>query len=274
MYICTYIQHFTHNQVSLDQSPVPIEPNVIHELSNRLHTFKKCFTGSEFVHALVEIGQTVEEKGTDSTTSGEYQDTPTDRLVVYSITYATRLGNYLLSQDILICLYSSNVDLDPTSTEGLESASCERLKAMNTTQHGDMKITIPDEIRSTSTSAFSSTSSYSTGGTPSIEPVRFHNSPHCYYRFTDIEDNTTGSFFQRAQILSSCIRTPRRLDGRVQVSEFEQARFGTLFLILDVCHMRSNKDNEAKRFLQLHNVIMISEQRTGNNISCHKIFRV
>ena len=134
-----------------------------------------------------------------------------------------------------------------------------------------------DHTPSSTVSGFSTPESYdSRGRVPTPRPSQFRDSSQSYYRFTGIEDGqgpTDGSIFQRVEILSAT-PTVTRGENRMQISDFDQARFGTLFLILDVCQNRSKSDKMAKSFLLRNETVRISNQRAGNNISCSKIFRI
>ena len=273
-----YFQHFTQDQISLDQSPVAIEPQVIYELSKRLHTYRKCFTGTEFVETLTELGQQYEEDTQDELTHSN--QTPTHRLVNYNIPYAKEVGQYLLREGILICLYNYQTrnGLESSNTT-LESASASRLNAIDTTFHGDLITERPVSLSpgGSSTTPSSDVSSPVSDNIPTPVPAQFRSSDQSYYRFTTFEDSPTGSFFQRSQILSCTTTTTTsssRAENRMSISDFDRARFGTLFLILDVCQKRARKDKEAKNFLSQNETVRISNQRTGNNISCSKIFRI
>ncbi len=176
----------------------------------------------------------------------------------------------------MVCLYSYDTRNGIDTSTTMESTSSSRLQAMDTSLHGDMMSSRNEPstspVRSTVMSDSSSPDSYS-DRVPTPEPAQFKNSSHCYYRFANIEDGPAGSFFQRAQILSAMPATVTG-ENRMQITDFDQARFGTLFLILDVCQNRSKTDQLAKRFLLKNETIRISNQRTGNNISCSKIFHI
>ena len=230
----------------------------------------------------MELGREgeLEEQNSSSTHSN---DTPTTAsLVSYDIPYAIKLGQYLLKEGILVCLFnyeSRNGLLNSTTTStAMESTSSSRLRAIDTSLHGGMSSRdghTPSSPDCSAASGSSTPESYGGGAerVPTPEPPQFKNSSQLYYRFTDIEDGPTGSFFQRAEILAAT-PTTNKVENRMHISDFDQARFGTLFLILDVCQNRSKSDRRAKDFLQQNETIRISNQRTGNNISCFKIFRI
>lgn len=196
--------------------------------------------------------------------------TPTNAdLINYDVSYSIKLGQYLLSEGILVCLYSYE-SLTDTSTAATSTDSLSRIHAMDTTLHGDRLTTPPG----TSSSISSTPDSYDVP-TPidPVHPPEFKNSSHVFYRFINMEDSLAeGSFFQRLQILSAT--TLKRQENRMNISEFDHARFGTMFLIIDVCANRSKKDKSAKEFLQRDETVRISNQRVGNNINCLKIFRI
>ena len=264
----------------MDQSPVPLTSQIIHDLSLKLHTYRKCFTGEEFVAGLIQLGEDLDSETTEQRDLRP-NETPSDRVVTYTVTSSVQLGQYLLDEGILICLldYANSRTGTP-----LEPSSPERMNAIRTSQHNTVNEERPitphlssNENRSDSHGSFYSTES-SSPPTPNPQPPQFKNKSNCWYRFADLEDSVTGSFFHRAQILSmsnhQISSQQRRSPDGIQVSEFDQARFGTLFLMLDVLQQRARKDRQAKQFLQRPNVIMVAQQRTGNDISCFKIFRI
>lgn len=247
--------------------PVPITSQVLNLLNIQLHTFRKCFTGKEFVDKLIKLGQETELSNGSSSESPS--SSGKEGGVSYTGTSAVQLGQYLLNEGILICLLNYHND----RSTPLESSSSERINAVNTTKHATVleeERPPPSPIRPGSHLSDSTTLSPTP---PPSQPPQFQNRPDCWYKFSDLEDSLEGSFLKRAQILSVCSRPPNRPEQN-GLSDFEQARLGTLYLLLDVFHIRSRKDSQAKRFLQQPNVILTSQQRTANNIPCYKIFRI
>lgn len=254
----------------MDQCPVPITPAVLHQLNIHLHTYRKFFTGKQFVDGLVQLGHIDGGNLGNLVQSTAREHIPT---VSYSVTSAVQLGQYLVNEGILICLLNYETD----QSTPLESSSHERMNAVNTTRHSILEqaqpTPSPTEIRAESNHSFTSLSPTP----PPPQPLQFNSRSNCWYKFSDLEDSHEGAYFHGAQILSICSRPPPRIPtehNALHHSEFEQARFGTVYLLLDVFQQRSRKDPVAKHFLQRPNVILTEQQRTGNDISCRKIFRI
>ena len=199
--------------------------------------------------------------------------------VSFTVTSATQLGQYLLDEGILICL----LNYTDERTTPLESSSNERMNAISTSRHVRMesdavsqRVATP-EVRPPSNQSYGYSSPSPTPPLP--RPPQFMNGLDCWYKFTDLEDSFKGAFFHGGQILSTCIRTPpstnrRRGPETAELSPFDEARLGTLHLILDILQQRSRKDTQAKTFLLKPNAILCSQERGGNDVPPHKIFRI
>lgn len=194
--------------------------------------------------------------------------------VSFTVTSATQLGQYLLDEGILICL----LNYTDERTTPLESSSNERMNAISTSRHvraeSDQQVPTP-EVRPHSNQSYG----YSSPSPTPPLPPQFMNGFDCWYKFTDLEDSFEGVFFHGGQILSTCIRTPpsnnkRRGPETAELSPFDEARLGTLHLILDVLQQRSRKDIQAKTFLLKPNAILCSQERGGNDVPAYKIFRI
>ncbi|XP_019857507.1 PREDICTED: uncharacterized protein LOC109585810 isoform X2 [Amphimedon queenslandica] len=262
--------------IQLDQSPVPLSPSLLHQLSTRLHNIRKCFRGDDFVRELIKLGNerirhaSVDHSNPDSASNGAP--------VSFTVTSATQLGQYLLDEGILICLLNYTEE----RTTPLESSSNERMNAINTSRHVGVEPELSHqrtspEVRAPSNQSYGYSSPSPTPPLP--HPPQFMNGFDCWYKFTDLEDSFEGVFFHGGQILSTCIRTPssnnkRRGPETAELSPFDEARLGTLHLILDVLQQRSRKDTQAKTFLLKPNAILCSQERGGNDVPPHKIFRI
>jgi hypothetical protein len=160
------------------------------------------------------------------------------------------------------------------------------MKAVNTSRHVSIDNKSPSEA-STPPTARSPQDEQRPDSTISLtpdppaalptEPPQFHKTHNCWYKFSNIEDSQTGLFYLRAQILSASFKTnrtavPPQEGGTLQLSEFEQARMGTLSLILNVLELRSRKDKVAKRFLHEPQAVLASQQT--RDVSIHKLFRI
>lgn len=225
----------------------------------------------------MELGKTVEEERLGEPPS---EVSPSYSLQPYTEAYATQLGQFLLRKGILVCLMEDWEDIRNGSGDGrLESHSSVRLNAVDTSKH----LTERDKGGGPSPASSSSLLEQSTTSTSS--PIQdntsrqFKNSHHCLYRFMDMEDSTSGPIFRRVQVLSATVKhsetpSPQSPSLGTRMSEFDQAKYGTLFLILDVLQQRARRDHTARDFLARLNVIRVIEQRREMDVPCSKIFRV
>ena len=99
-----------------------MDSGVLHALRAQLHTYKKCFTGKEFVDKILEMGRQFEsmsenpsEADTDSQVPQGENSRNSSRLsarvisstgqpIVYTVQYATEVAQYLLNERILLPL--------------------------------------------------------------------------------------------------------------------------------------------------------------------------
>ena len=225
----------------------------------------------------MELGKTAEEERLGDPSS---EVTPSDSLQPYTEAYATQLGQFLLRKGLLVCLMEDWEDShNGGEDEKLESQSAERLNAVNTCKH------FTERSKSLGSSASSVSllerSTTSTSFMPQDNiPRQFKNSHHCLYRFVDMEDSSNGPIFRRVEVLSATAKDSQIQSSQsppsqsMRMSEFEQAKYGTLFLILDVLQQRARKDHTAREFLTKLNVVRVIEQKREMDLPCSKIFRV
>ena len=107
----------------MSRAPVVVDTGLLHALRTRLHTYRKCFSGKEFVDRIVEMGRQgethsgagslgnspiLDPQGEDSRLQHGKLTTqvisPTGQPIVYTVHYATEVAQYLLSERILIPL--------------------------------------------------------------------------------------------------------------------------------------------------------------------------
>ena len=262
--------------VNLEQAPVYVDPSIIHSLVHRLHAYRKCFTGSQFVEQVMELGKMAEEERLGDPSS---QVTLSDSLQPYTEAYATQLGHFLLRKGLLVCLMEEWEDSQNGGEDGkLESQSSVRLNAVNTSKH------LTERDKSTGSSASNSSllerSTTSTTFVQENPPRQFKNSHQCLYRFMDMEDSTNGPVFRRVEVLSATAKDSQTQSSQsptsqgARMTEFEQSKYGTLFLILDVLQQRAYKDRTARDYLTKLNVVRVLEQKREMDLPCSKIFRV
>ncbi len=132
--------------MDVSYAPVSIDPVVLHSLRHQLHTFKKCFTGKDFVDAIIAIGShhnSSKEGDTEPNTPspappsltpsphsfspvqaprlrGNQTITPAGQFIVYTVHYASEVAQYLLNERVLLPV---TVDLTGPTTP-TQSSSC------------------------------------------------------------------------------------------------------------------------------------------------------
>jgi len=135
-----YTQHFARSRLDLSRSPIPVDSGVLHALRAQLHTYKKCFTGKEFVDRILEMGRLYEatsrnpsEVDSDSQVPQGESSRNSSRLsgrvigstgqpIVYTVQYATEVAQYLLNERILLPLPDTSLS---SGTETSASSSDE-----------------------------------------------------------------------------------------------------------------------------------------------------
>lgn len=259
---------------------MPIDTPFLHSLRSRLHSIRKCFSGSEFVEAIIKIGQERQEQATLTSDSGQ--------TFVYNQSYATQIGQYLLDEGILVCLLQYGGD-QLTNGQVLESASAERMNAVDTThhtaaeqQHFGRTLASPRIISSpaSSTSSQSVTSLHEEDALPRV----FKNSSLCLYRFVDMEDQESGFVLHSMQVLTAALSSQRANGSRQQnqpqqerrrresdLSDFDRARLTTQLMITDILQQRVRRDKQAKIFLVSPHALQVMERADQQNI--HTILR-
>jgi len=132
--------HFARSRLDLSRSPIPVDSGVLHALRAQLHTYKKCFTGKEFVDRILEMGRLYEstsgnpsEVDSDSQVPQGESSRNSSRLsgrvigstgqpIVYTVQYATEVAQYLLNERILLPLPDTSLS---SGTETSASSSDE-----------------------------------------------------------------------------------------------------------------------------------------------------
>lgn len=117
--------------MDLRYAPVPVNMVVLHSLRHQLHTYKKCFSGKDFVDTIIAIGNhhngTMERESVSNTPSPAPQSftpsphsfsptqrtritsqvmSPTAQIIVYDVHYATEVAQYLIGERILLPVVS------------------------------------------------------------------------------------------------------------------------------------------------------------------------
>ena len=111
------MQQFAMSRLDLTKAPVPVDPAVIHTLRSQLHTFKKCFSGKDFVEQFLKLGREAEMLRLNSSEP----NTPSPAItmqhspvlatynspgakIMYTVHYAKEVGQFLLRERVLLPL--------------------------------------------------------------------------------------------------------------------------------------------------------------------------
>ena len=285
-----------------------VDAGLLHALRTRLHTYKKCFSGKEFVDRIVEMGRQGEtHSGAGSTASspilhpqGEGSRlqhltaqviSPTGQPIVYTVHYAAEVAQYLLSERILIPLpdvlgaalitppvTSSDDDGRHTLAEGESSLDFNTERAIvdaSRSFRGTGVVLNPHLSPARSRQLVSS-------GMGSRNPDRdtaaavplFSYSSQALYKFADAEDVENSPLYQSQILSASVYQQPQNSGDGDETVEFHRARYGTLFLVYDLLLQRVRKDKVAKQFLQSPWALTVAEQRRQLDINCDRVFKM
>lgn len=270
-----------------------MDSGVIHSLRIKLHTYKKCFSGKEFVDQLLEVGREAESQRQDpsepntpsplvtaqrSPRTGGHVYPSTNSPIVYSVHYAKEVGQYLLSERILLplpVLVHGGMDLDSEEMErehnsppgGAQSdqlmGSAERVRnsASNSASIAPRILhRSPHLLLTDSQDADTSMS------------TMFTYSPNSLYKFADVEDFESRTLYH-SQVLTSSAH-PGAAAGLEESTASDRARRGMLFLVQDLLLQRARKEKRAKQFLQTPYAEMVAEQRKEQYTNCDLIFKM
>ena len=234
-----------------------------------MHSIRKCFSGSEFVEAVVQIGQDKQEELTAPTSE-------TGQPLAYNYSYATEVGQHLLNERILVCVLQHHVD---PVLNGLESSSTERMHAIDTTFHSSTEY---QHHSPSSTSSTHSIGSIRDGEDAATSRRVFQNSHQSLYRFVDMEDRESGFVFHSMQVLTAALSNsnlpnsnqPEMRRRGNEMSEFDQARFTTQVMIADILQQRVRNDKLAKTFLASPHVVQVLQRAELTDQQAYKLIRI
>ena len=285
-----------------------VDSGVIHSLRLSLHTYKKCFSGKEFVDQLLLIGHEAEtnranrsEPVTPSPLASVHGCSPglggnagygfSSSSIIYSVHYAKEVGQYLVSEGILLPLpdlvagvpnHDSEGDSEVEVKEG-EVGYPRRVPLVGTSH--------PQQVRegrwrsgavmeSPSNTAFIASRMLhqppnlltDSQETDSHITTAFTYSPTSLYKFADVEDFESCTLYH-SQVLTS-VTHPQAASRLEEGVVSEQARRGMLFLVHDLLQQRARKERRAKQFLQTPHAEAVAEQRREHFINCDLIFKM
>ena len=306
------MQHFAMSRVDLTRAPVPVDPTVIHTLRAQLHTFKKCFSGKEFVEQFLKLGREAEmlrlqassEPSTPSpqiamqrSPGGGHAYNSTGTKIYYTVHYAKEVGQFLLSERVLLPLpnlhhgssvYDSDEAAeDPVSSTRLHESSSiqtdQRVRLVDAREGGGGRggLAVENHLKEDSPQlprTRRSVLDYRTGiqedEDASVKLVSdiFVYSPQSLYKFSDVEDFESRTLYH--SLILSASAHPHAASGMEETTAFERARMGMLFLVQDLLQQRARKDKMIKQFLQTPRALEVADRRKRQYVDCNLIFKM
>lgn len=304
------------SRLDLTRAPVPVDPAVVHTLRSQLHTFKKCFSGKDFVEQFLKLGREAEmlrlnssEPNTPSPALA-LQHSPilstynsTTAKIMYTVHYAKEVGQFLLSERVLLPLpnlrqYSLDYDSDgvaddrgasPSQLHGSSSIQTDhRVRAvggerggrrgggsevsgMATGDHRE-RVKSPQHLHSRLSVPTYTADLQEDNSTPQLVSDMFAYSPQSMYKFSDVEDFESRALYH-SQILSASAHS-QTAGSLEETTAFEKARLGMLYLVQDLLLQRARKEKRVKHFLQTPRAVAISERRKRQFVDCNLIFKM
>ena len=316
------------SRLDLSRTPVPLDAAVIHTLHSQLHTFKKCFSGKEFVEQLLRVGREAEatrQSSSEPTTpspqiafqqrsprtgSRHIYNSPTSGAgarIFYTVHYAKEVGQFLLSERILLPLPSlrqHSPDFDSDYEEDDDEEEEEEERVLTSRQHesssiqsdqrvirvdveeggggggGGANLSVPSSSENSprlQPSRRRAPLDYRTdvqerSNSASQIPVDFVYSPQSLYKFANVEDFESRALYH-SQILSASAH-PQAADGLEETTAFEKARMGMLFLVYDLLLQRARREKRVKQFLQTPPALSVADRRKRQFVDCNLIFKM
>ena len=285
---------------------MPVDSGVIHSLRLSLHTYKKCFSGKEFVDQLLLTGHEAEmnrvsrsEPVTPSPLASVLGRSPglggnagygsSSLSITYSVHYAKEVGQYLVSEGILLPLPDLVTSVPDRDSEGDgegegkegEAGYPRRVPLVDTSRQqqvreGRWRIGAATESPSNAASRMLHQSPNllltDSQETDSHITTAFTYSPTSLYKFADVEDFESCTLYH-SQVLTS-VTHPRAASGLEEGVVSEQARRGMLFLVHDLLQQRARRERRAKQFLQTPHAEAVAEQRRERFTNCDLIFKM
>ena len=298
------------SRLDLTRAPIPIDPTVVHTLRSQLHTFKKCFSGKDFVEQFLKLGRETEilrvsssEPTTPSPQIGSHrhQYSPaglggrhafdsTGAKISYTVHYAKEVAQYMLNERIMLPLPSTRQG----SSEGDSDDGRERVPSTQLHESSSFKSdqNVRQTVEENDGSGAIVKKHFSENG-PELASSRYtHNcrtalqesdstqlvshifiySPQSLYKFSDVEDFESHTLYH-SQILSAS-GNPRAANNLEETTAFERARLGMLFLVHDLLLQRARKEKRPKQFLQTPHALTVAERRKQEQVDCNLIFKL
>ena len=231
---------------------------MLHALRAQLHTYKKCFTGKEFVDKILDIGRQSEFRS-DNPSEGDTTDSQASRgeasrnssrlssrvisssgqPIMYTVRYATEVAQYLLSERILLPLPDASLGTGvltlPMSSDE-EGSTPQDPRALLTSMERTRAIDTTRPLRQGSKS-----SSDSPHLVPRVSPLYprsttvreqereeerdrevpapdFSYSSQTFYKFADVEDFESRMLYQ-SQILTASSKSVQSGSGTAAADE-------------------------------------------------------
>ena len=274
-----------------NHASVTVDSNLLQLLRSHLRSDKKCFSGAEFVRAVMMIGQeALSEMLDDLDEEGQQRSsrlTTVDengKIINFNEEYAHTVACYLLDEGILIPV--SRIPNIFHSSTSLVTPSCitdEELaidtSRRQTTGRGDSQYHHPQHSKP---KPDRSCSQFSHGG-------GFSATHDAYYKFAASEDGEYASFMQSQILTASSISfgvshqapchtstpQPSKEEIPAENKDFLAAKKGTLYLVLDLLTQRAKKERVAKQFLASPRTKAVKEmRRLEDSINCDLIFKM
>ena len=288
-----------------------MDPTVIRTLRSQLHTFKKCFTGKDFVEQFLKLGRETEmlrlntsEPNTPSPQirtqhpprlRGGHVFNSTGAKIFYTVHYAKEVGQYLLSEQILLplpnlrhgspeCDSDNGRDEEVSSSRLHESSSVQSDQRVRwtggKTARGATCNTVQTRFDSPVDPHLPDSRAvhdyrmdlHDTDSATQLVSDMFVYSPQSLYKFSDVEDFESRALYH-SQILSASAH-PQAASSLEETTAFETARLGMLLLVHDLLLQRARKEKRAKQFLQTPHAVTVAERRKQQYVDCNLIFKM
>ena len=241
-----------------------MDARVLHALRSQLHTYKKCFSGKEFVDKLLEIGRQLETRS--ETPNGLATPTPPSTrrsshsssrglstsnvlrtpdsigMIEYTVRYAMEMGQYLLNERMLISVANlsplSSAVVTPTLSSDEDTGGVRAQSFHNGMERvvGNTPLSLAgSSVRFTTPPSLQSTHSRAETVLEGDAPAEFSYSVKALYKFVDSEDADISALYQSQILMASSQRSSVDTVGsgsQPDATEFEAVS------VVHVCRLR------------------------------------